>query len=382
MTGQAAREADIAVIGAGIAGASVAAHLAGAARVILLEMEEHPGYHTTGRSAAVYAPTYGPAPIRALTRASHRFFVDPPQGFAAHPLLKPLDVLMLARGDQQASLDALIAEVGGSGDVTRLDAAAVEARNPLLKVGYAASGLLDTGAREIDVAALHQGFLGLFRNAGGLLVSRAEVAGLMHDGHVWRIDTAAGPVKAGVVVNAAGAWADRVGALAGAGAIGLVPKRRTAMIVPVPDGRSVTGLPITIDIDEEFYAKPEAGKLLISPANEDPDIPSDVQPDELDIAYCIDRIERAFDLQVRRIDRKWAGLRSFVADKSPAAGFSATAPGFYWLAGQGGYGIQTSPALSRLAAAQILGQPLPQDILDAGLDAAALAPSRPALESH
>jgi D-arginine dehydrogenase len=374
--------ADIAVIGAGIAGASVAAHLAANCKVVLLEMEDRPGYHTTGRSAAVYAPSYGPAPIRALTRAAEGFFTAPPDGFTDHTLLKPLGALMLARADQRASLDALLAEVGGSPDIVELDRAAVEALHPLLKKGYAAGGMLDRAAREIDVAALHQGFLRLFRSRGGNLLTRAGVTAMARDGDHWRLQTDAGVIEAATIVNAAGAWADRVGALAGAGAIGLAPKRRTALIVPLPEGVQAASLPITIDIDEAFYAKPEAGKLLISPANEDLDVPSDVQPDEMDIAICIDRIETAFDLRVRRIEAKWAGLRSFVADKSPAAGFSGAVPGFYWLAGQGGYGIQTAPSLSRYAAAEILGQPVPQDILDAGLDPAALSPSRPALESH
>ena len=368
---------DIAVIGAGIAGASVAARLAQAGRTVaLLEMEGQPGYHTTGRSAAVFAPSYGPAPIRALTRASETFFLSPPDGFADSPLLSPRLIMMLARSDQQASLDSLVEQVSAAGKTSVIDEREVRTTNPLVREGYAHAAMLDRAGQDIDVGALHQGFLRLFRAAGGELVTGAGVDALERTGDGWRLETRNGSYQAQVVVNAAGAWADVVGEMAGAETIGLLPKRRTAAMIAAPDRPGVADYPITIDIDEQFYLKPDAGRLLISPADETPTEPCDAQPEELDIAVCVDRIEAAFDLQVNRIENKWAGLRSFVADKSPVAGFSKQADGFYWLAGQGGYGIQSSPALSAFAAAQILGQPVPGYIDDQGLDVQDLSPGR------
>lgn len=370
---------DFVIIGAGIAGASVAAHLAPHARVLILEAEAQPGHHATGRSAAMFAPGYGPAPIRALTRASAAFFDAPPAGFAAAPLLTPRATVMITTPDQMDSHRAALADLSGDAAVTELTGAEVEARVPLLRPGYAVAGILDATGSDIDVHALHHGFLRMARAAGAELRTRATVAGLTRQAGGWAVETAQGVEKTRAVINAAGAWAGQVGAMAGAEAIGLTPKRRTALIVAAPVGVATADLPLTVDIDETFYLKPDAGRLLISPANEDPMEPCDVQPDELDVAYCIDRIERAFDLSIRRIEHRWAGLRSFVADKAPVVGYSPLAPGFFWLAGQGGYGIQSSPALGRLAAALALGQDMPADLAAQGLRLADLAPDRPAL---
>lgn len=372
---------DIAVIGAGIAGASVATELAPYAQVVLLEQEATPGYHTTGRSAAIYSPIYGPQPIRALTRASLKFYMSPPEGFCDHDLLRPINAAFIAREDQAESLAAMEVELSDASTVQRIDATEIRAHAPLLRDGYAVGAMLDSGSSEIDVAALHQGYLRQFRANGGTLLTRAGVTALRRDGDLWQIATPQGQIAARTLVNAAGAWADQIGAMAGAETIGLVPKRRTALMIEAPAGIDVDALPLIIDADEEFYLKPDAGKLLISPANEDPEPPCDVQPDEMDIAICIDRIERAFDVQVRRIDSKWAGLRSFVADKSPVAGFSDQVPGFYWLAGQGGYGIQSAPGLSRFAAAEILGQPIPADILAERFDPSTVRPGREGLRA-
>jgi len=368
--------ADVIVIGAGMAGASVAAELAGEARVVLVEMEAQPGYHTTGRSAAVFAPSYGPAPIRALTRASRAFYGCPPDGFAPSPLLSPRPILMIARPDQGDALDALIDAVAPEGEIERLPGAELGAWQPLLREGYADQGMLDRQGQDIDVAGLHQGYLRQFRVRGGTLLTGAEVESLQRAGGNWTVETRKGRAVAPIVINAAGAWADRVGQLAGAETIGLKPLRRTAMVVAEPDGFAAREAPITIDIEENFYLKPDAGRLLISPADETPSEPCDAQPEELDVAICADRIMTAFDLDIRRIENKWAGLRSFVADKAPVIGYSQTAPGFFWLAGQGGYGIQTAPAAARLAAALALGREVPEDIAAEGLTTLDVAPQR------
>lgn len=368
--------ADFIVIGAGIAGVSVAAELAARARVVLLEMESQPSCHATGRSAAMFAPTYGPPAIRALTRASGAFFQTPPAGFCEVPLLSRRNVLMIARADQMATFQTALADVSAETSLATLDARDLLNANPLLREGYAQAGYLDSASSDIDVASLVQGFLRTFRGAGGVLVRKAQVCALERSSGIWRATSAAGTFHAPVIINAAGAWADAVGSLARAGHIGLTPRRRTALTVAAPGGIGVDRLPLTVDIDECFYLKPDAGRLLISPADETPSPPCDAQAEEIDVAICIDRIETAFELRIRHVASKWAGLRSFVADKVPVVGFSPCAEGFFWLAGQGGYGIQTAPALSRLAAALALGEAVPADLIAAGFDPATVRPER------
>lgn len=339
---------DVVVIGAGIAGASVAAELASDLRVALLEQEGQPGYHTTGRSAALFSESYGPVQIRALSRASAAFFDAPPAGFAPGPLLTPRGALMIGRADQVEALDALLDAVAGRTPMERLDAAQTAAMQPLNREDYVAGSVYEPGARDIDVNALHQGYLKQFRHRGGRVETGCEVLALEASTSGWKIETRKGRFTAARIVNAAGAWADAIGAMAGARPIGLVPKRRTAMIVPAPEGFSGHSLPMVVDIGEQFYLKPESGALLVSPADETPSQPCDAQPDELDIAICINRIEGAFKVSIARIVNKWAGLRSFVADMTPVVGFDKEVQRFFWLAGQGGYGIQTAPAIARL----------------------------------
>ena len=376
MAGQ-THSADVIIIGAGIAGASVAAHLAASLRVVLVEMESQPGYHTTGRSAAVFAPSYGPEAVRALTRASRGFYDQPPEGFASEALLTPRQILMIARADQLAALESSIAAAATGTRVQRLDASGLRDHQPLLREGYATAGMLDCGGQDIDVAALHQGYLRLFRARGGVTRTKAAVEGLKREGDTWVVRTSGQDhMTAPVIVNAAGAWADQIGQLAGAENIGLVPKRRTAMVVAEPAGFTRRDAPITIDIDEEFYLKPDAGRLLISPADETPTDPCDAQPEEMDVAICADRIMTAFDLDIRRIENKWAGLRSFVSDKEPVIGFSRRVDGFFWMAGQGGYGIQSAPAAAEVAAALIMGREMPAAVTDTGFDPSQVSPNR------
>jgi D-arginine dehydrogenase len=367
---------DFIVIGAGIAGASAAAELSMTAKVLLLEAESQPGYHATGRSAAMYVPAYGPPAIRALTRAAGPFFHNPPDGFTETPLLHRRDILMIAREDQRGATADFIADAGDDAALQSVEGDRLAAIQPLLRSGYATHGVIDSSGSEIDVNALHRGFLRRMKSRGGKLVTGRPVTALRRASGIWYVSAGDAEFRAPVIINAAGAWAEEVGRMAGAEPIGLVPKRRTALMIAAPSGIDVDSLPMTIDMDEAFYLKPDGGQFLVSPANEDPMPPCDVQPEEMDIAICLDRIERAFDMPINRPQSKWAGLRSFVADKTPVAGFSDVAEGLFWLAGQGGYGIQTSPALARLAANLAQGAALPSDIAAAGVSADMLAPAR------
>lgn len=371
---------DFLVIGAGIAGASAAYELAAFGRVLVLERESQPGYHTTGRSAALFTETYGNATMRALTRASKAFLSSPPPGFAPTPLLAPRGTLLAARADQRAALERTFAECAALvGNLELWSGARVRERVPVFTSEQVDGGLWEPDAMDIDVHALHQGFLRGLRARGGEVVCNAEVIALEGVGDDWVVEARGGRYRAAVVVNAAGAWADEIGRLAAAAPIGLVPKRRTAITFDPPRGVSIERWPAVIDVDERWYFKPDAGRILASPADETPSPPCDAQPDEYDVAVLVDRITTATTLSIARIRAKWAGLRSFVADKTLVAGFDPRRRGFFWLAGQGGYGIQTAPAAGRVAAALARGAPLPADVHALGVEAGALAPDRPAL---
>lgn len=375
------RQCDVIVIGAGIAGAGVAAALSVDQRVVLLEREAQPGYHSTGRSAAVFAESYGGAAVRALTRASRAFFERPPTDFAASSLLTPRGFLFLARDDQQASLEALASMPDMQRTAQRLTPAQARERMPLLREGYLGSALFDVAASDIDVHALHQGFLTQLRHRGGQLHCGVEAEHVERVRSGWRVSGNGMQFTAPVVVNAAGAWADVIAQRAGVAGVGLQPLRRSAALIDASGFDDIGHWPLTIDIDEEFYFKPDAGRLLISPGDETPSEACDAQPDDLDLAMAVDRIEQATTLDVRRMHSRWAGLRSFVADRTPVAGFAADAPGFFWLAGQGGYGIQTAPALSLLAAALVRQHTVPAELLDHGIDISDLRSDRAGLRS-
>jgi D-arginine dehydrogenase len=366
--------ADVLVIGAGMAGAAVAAHLAEHARVIVLEMEDHPGYHSTGRSAALFLESYGNAAIRALTRASRRTFFSPPDGFAAAPLVKPRPVVAFARAGQEAALAAFAEIHAPEGALTRLDAETAWRLAPLLRREGLLGGFLDETAADIEVHELQQSYLKVLRARGGRLVTGAKVSVIGRAADGWRVEAVGGEIFRGtLIVNAAGAWADQVGAMASASEIGLEPRRRTAALVETAGPAEG---PMIVDVEETFYAKPDAGLLLVSPADETPSAPCDAAPEELDVAVAIDRLKSATTLEVRRVRSRWAGLRSFVADRSPVVGFDPARPGFFWLAALGGYGIQTAPALSRAAARLALGRRIDSDILEEGFDPCTVAPER------
>ncbi len=381
------REFDFIVIGPGIAGASAGYELAaqgwaegqgqGGCRVALLEREDQPGYHTTGRSAALYIQSYGNQTVRALTVGSWPFYTGPPAGFAEHPLLSPRGVLFVGRPAQVAELDCLVAETRPlAPHIERLDPAAARALVPILRADALGGAVLDSKAMEIDVNGLHQGYLRGLKARGGTVVTRAEVRGLQPGPAGWLVQTKDGNFAAPVVVNAAGAWCDEIARLAGAKPVGLVPKRRTAITFDAPAGLDASAWPLTAGVAEDFYFKPDSGRLMGSPADETPMPPCDVQPDELDIAVAVERIQAATTLEIRRIGNTWAGLRTFAADKTPVAGFDPTRAGFFWLAGQGGFGIMTAPAMGRLTAALATGAPLPEDLAALGVTAAALSPAR------
>jgi D-arginine dehydrogenase len=372
------QEFDFAIVGAGIAGVSAAFHLAPRAKVIMLEREHVAAYHTTGRSAALHSETYGSAEIRAITVASGRFYRQPPQGFADHPLLTPRGALIAGQASQQAATQKAAKEYAALVPSVRwLEPAEARRRQPLLKPEACAGGAIFEDAEDMDVAAIHGGFLKGARAAGGLLRLNAEVTALDRRDGRWTIRLADGEtVAAANVVNASGAWADVIAGLAGAKPVGLVPKRRTAFTFDAPAGLALAAMPMVIDFDETWYIKPEVGQFLGSPADETPSPPTDAQPEEIDIALAVDRIQTATTLQIHRIKNKWAGLRSFVADKNLVVGYDGTIEGFFWLAGQGGYGIQTAEAAGRLAAALALGKALPGDITELGVREAALSPTR------
>jgi D-arginine dehydrogenase len=338
-------ETDIIVIGAGIAGASAAAEMADGARVLLLEMEPQPGYHATARSAAFFAAAYGKKVIRDITGCCENFFLNPPDGFSEAPLIRLRDCMFFGREDQAEQMNAMRAD---NPRLQFVDAAEVHRRCPVLKEDYLHGAMWDRMGGDLDVDALLQGFLRLFRRRGGLLKTQHEVTGLSHSGGRWRV--AAGPetFSAPVVVNAAGAWADRVAVMAGLAPLGIRPLLRSALLIDPPPGMSVDDWPMMIDADEDFYFKPDAGQIMISPADETPTEPCDAQPDDFEIAVAVDRFERASGMDIRKVNHAWAGLRTFAPDRVFVAGADPRAGGFHWLAGQGGYGVQSAPAMAKM----------------------------------
>jgi D-arginine dehydrogenase len=336
-------DADIAVVGAGMAGASLAAEIAGEASVLLLEAEDQPGYHSTGRSAAFWEESYGGPLIQPLTTASGPFL-------EANGFLTPRGALHLAEEQGLAALDSLEAGFGARVAFERLDRQRLEALVPGLRPGWD-SGLLEPSCADIDVAGLHQFYLIQARRAGAKVATQARLLALRRESGGWRVTTAAGEFSAGILVDAAGAWADQVAAMAGAAPVGLQPYRRTLSQLRV-DPPPPPALPLVMDALGRFYFKQEAGgRLWLSPHDETACDPCDCAPEELDVALAIDRFERVVDWKVERVERSWAGLRSFAPDRRPVYGFDPVIPGFFWFAGQGGFGIQTAPAAARLAAA-------------------------------
>jgi D-arginine dehydrogenase len=366
---------DICIIGGGMAGAAVAYRLAPVARVLLLEREPFVGYHSTGRSAALFHPQYGSPVIRALTRASAAFMHAPPVSFGT--ILTDRGAIVLGRPDQQAALAHHEQVAAASGQsLTRLSPAEVLEKVPSLRRDAIGWGLYDPLSMDMDVEALLQGYLREARHHGLKVATSAGIQAIQREHGRWRVIAPTIEVVADVVVNAAGAWADDIARLAGVAPLGLVPHRRTAFTFDPPEGVSAAHWPMVADAEEQFYFKPDAGRVLGSLAEEVATAAADVQPDDLDVAVAVDRIEGVLDFPIRRVVRAWAGLRTFGPDRNPVSGFEPEAPGFYWHAGLGGYGIQISAALSEFAATQIAGHPLDREFTDGGVSLAQLGPAR------
>ena len=355
---------DILIIGAGIAGASAAFFLSPHAHVGLLERESIPGYHSTGRSAAILTENYGNRIIRQLTIASRPFLEGPPSGFCDVKLVQPRGVLWVAQQEDSEDLARVYTEarnlVSGAQQLSVEEMLQI---CPVLRRQCFAGAVLEPDAMDINVDALHQGYLRGLRRQGGELRCGQEVTKLKRRDGIWVARTRGGEeFGATVVVNAAGAWAEDIAVCADVPPVGITPFRRTAITFDPPLGVDISSWPLVIEIHEHFYFKPEAGRILASLADETAVPACDVQPEELDIAIAVDRIERATELRISRLSHRWAGLRSFAPDHTPVIGEAPGHPGFYWFAGQGGYGIMTSPAMGRAIASLVLNDGLPPDL--------------------
>lgn len=368
---------DYAVIGAGIAGASVAFELAQVGTVSLIEAESRAGYHSTGRSAALYTPNYGNAVVRAINAGSGPFLFDPPSGFSDHPLLTPRGLLTIAGSGQEARLDAIVASAANEAPVHHLSAKEALDLVPLLRPEEVSAAAYESGVMDIDVDALHQAYLRGFRALDGHLFFNAPVRRIARRAGKWEIDIAGSTIRAAIVINAAGAWADQIGAMAGASMLELVPKRRSAIVVEAPLGIATHSLPAVDFAGSEAYFKPEAGRIMASFGDETPTEPQDAQPEEFDIALAADWLQRHTIIDVRRIEHSWAGLRTFVSDGAPVVGFDGALDDFFWLAAQGGYGIMMGPALAKASRSLIQHNRLPDDFETRGVSQSAISPTRP-----
>ena len=367
---------DVVVIGGGIAGASVAGELAKERSVLLAEMEDQPGYHSTGRSAALFILTYGNDIVRALTRASRDFFYQPLGSFCTNPLVHPRAILLTAEPGMAEQLEEFLETIAPGDHFERKTVQEAVELMPILRPDAISGALFNSTLADIEVHELHQGYLRMLKAEGGRITTNAGVSQISRTADHWVLTIGEETIHADIIVNAAGAWAGEIAGLAGAQDLGLRPLRRTVCLVAPPVDSHSEAWPMLADVADKFYLKPDAGMLLISPSDETLSPPCDAQPDELDIAIAIDRIEQATTLTVRRVTHKWAGLRTFAKDRSPVIGFDALRPSFFWHAGFGGFGIQTAPAASRLAASIIAGRQPDADIVAAGLDVDRVAPTR------
>jgi D-arginine dehydrogenase len=329
---------------------------------VVLEGEGSIGYHSSGRSATMLHYALGNPLVRALTQASRSFFDQPPEGFTDVPLGWPMPVLVHAREDELAELDALDSAIAPFATLERVGERAMLELCPVLRVGDggAVSAILDRNGIRLDPNALLQGYARELRCHGGRLATAARVGSISREGGNWELATESGErFSAPVLVNAAGAWGDAIAAMAGVAPLGLEPKRRTIITFEAPEGSDLAGWPFAKTVGDELYFAPESGRLFASPMDEVPTDPCDAQPDDYEVALAAHRVEERTTMEVKRIVHKWAGLRTFAPDRTPVAGFAADADGFFWLVGQGGFGLQTSPMMAAAAASLILGSPWP-----------------------
>ena len=343
---------DYILVGGGIAGASLAAQLSQDARVAILEMEKQPGYHSTGRSAAYFAPAYGNYVVREITAASESFYQEPSEEFTSVPLLRPRGSLFVAEEHQRESVAKLIGE---SPHLIEVDSDEIRRQVPIVRSGKLVCGAFDAGGGDLDVDAILQGYLRQFKSNNGEIITACKLLDLRFTNGVWTLQSEKGVYTTPIVINSAGAWADQIANLAGLQPLGIQPYRRTALLVDPPPDLDISNWPLTVDVEEDYYFKPDAGQLLISPADETPSEPCDAHPDDYDIAVVVDRIQQLLDLEVRKINHSWAGLRSFAPDRTFVVGFDPRCSGFFWFAGQGGYGVQVAPALADIGASIMTG---------------------------
>ena len=372
--------ADFLVLGGGIAGLSAAARLARHGKVLVLEAEEALGYHSSGRSVSFSHFGIGNGAVRGMTAWSRPFFEHPPEGFGDSPVARPMATIYMAGEAQLAALDALAADMATYTDaVERIGVERLLALCPVVRTGgeHAVAGLYDPTGLKLEAAALLQGFARLVRKGGGEVLNGRRAARIERKGEAWEVTTEAGETfSAPILINASGAWADKVAEMAGVAPLGLQPKRRTIIVVDPPAGMEIAAWPFVHSIGGDFYMLPEAGQILVSPVDEVDDEPSDAAPEEYDTALAAYQLEQYTTLTVTRIAHRWAGLRSFVADRTPTAGFDTDAPGFFWLAGQGGYGLQTAPAMAAIVEALATGGAWPEGLEALGVPPEQVTPER------
>lgn len=374
MTAAAPSTTDVLIVGAGIAGASLAAALAPHRRVMLIEAEDMPGYHATGRSAAFWHESYGGAQVQPLSAASYATLASPPTDFSSRGFLFPRTALTLGRREEAAAVDAFCAEFAAKGvDVTRMGRSGIARMIPGVSPDWSEAAY-EPACSDIDVGRLHAAYLRAAKRGGAVLVTRAPLTSARRADGGWEVAAGGETIRASLIVNAAGAWADGVAATCGAAPLGIQPYRRTVLQlrlgVPVP-----AELPLVVHVGGQFYFKGASeGRIWLTPHDETPSAPCDAAPEELDVALAIDRLQAVVDWPIAAVERKWAGLRSFAPDRAPVFGADPQVPGFVWCAGQGGFGIQTAPAIAALLATE-LGAPLPTGAIGE-VDPAPYAPSR------